>query len=70
LWRFYSQSIFKQKFVGEILNVGTGKAIRINKLAKMICEDNGMIERVPHYHLQAAIQRLLCNSSKARKLLD
>ena len=44
----------------------------INDLAKTINEAVGgksQIKHVPHHHPQAEIMKLLCDSSKARKML-
>jgi len=58
------------KAVGQIINAGTGKDITINDLAVLIGRDNSPIEHVPHIHPQSEIQKLLCNSEKAYRLLS
>ena len=55
---------------GEIINAGTGQDIAINDLAMMICKDSSMIKHVEHIHPQSEISKLVCDSSKAEKLLD
>jgi dTDP-glucose 4,6-dehydratase len=66
---FIVNASLEKKAIGEILNAGTGKDIRIKDLANIICRDKGMLEYVPHHHPQAEIQRLLCDYSKARKFI-
>ena len=54
---------------GEVLNAGTGKDIAINDLAKMICRDKNKIKFVDHHHPQSEIKKLICDYSKARRML-
>jgi UDP-glucose 4-epimerase len=56
--------------IGETINAGTGRDISINELAFEISGDEGMIEHVKHHHPQAEIQKLVCDSAKARALLN
>lgn len=55
--------------VGEIINAGTGRDVSINELALMIYKNPKMIKHVKHPHPQAEIRKLVCDFSKARKLL-
>ncbi|MBA7705704.1 UDP-glucose 4-epimerase [subsurface metagenome] len=55
--------------VGEIINVGTGRDITINDLAMLIVGDKNRIEHVAHHHPQSEIKKLICDNSKAKKLL-
>jgi nucleoside-diphosphate-sugar epimerase len=55
--------------IGEIINAGTGKDISINDLAKLIVKDESLIEHVKHHHPQSEIMKLVCDFSKAKKLL-
>lgn len=55
---------------GEIINAGTGDDISINDLADLIATTGTEIKHVEHHHPQSEIQRLVCDSSKARELLD
>lgn len=55
--------------IGQVINAGSGKDISINDLAMMICGDEDMIEHVPHHHPQSEIQKLVCDYSKAKKIL-
>ncbi len=55
--------------IGEILNAGTGEDISINELAKIIIKYENKIEHVKHHHPQSEIMKLVCDYSKAKKLL-
>jgi dTDP-glucose 4,6-dehydratase len=66
---FIIKASFSEKAVGEVINAGTGKDVSINELAKRICKSDEMIEYVPHHHPEAEIQRLVCDYSKAKKIL-
>jgi nucleoside-diphosphate-sugar epimerase len=54
---------------GEIINAGTGSDVRIIDLARMCATGNNTVQNVPHDHPQAEIAKLLCDSSKAKRLL-
>jgi nucleoside-diphosphate-sugar epimerase len=54
---------------GEIINAGTGSDVSINELAERCRSGGNTIEHVAHDHPQAEIMRLLCNASKAERLL-
>ncbi|MFX1500414.1 MAG: dTDP-glucose 4,6-dehydratase [Promethearchaeota archaeon] len=56
--------------IGEIINAGTGNDISINELAKLIVDDETLIKHVKHHHPQSEIKKLVCNNSKAKKLLN
>jgi len=69
---FIFKAATKDESAGEVINAGTGKDVSINDLAKTINEAVGgksQIKHVPHHHPQAEIMKLLCDSSKARKML-
>ena len=55
--------------VGEVINAGSGKDISINDLALMICNDKSKIKHVPHPHPRSEIRKLVCDYSKAKKIL-
>ncbi|GAG71519.1 unnamed protein product, partial [marine sediment metagenome] len=59
-----------QKCVGEVINAGTGRDISMNDLAMLIVGDENRIEHIKHHHPQSEIMKLICNSSKAMKLLN
>ena len=66
---FIVRGAFSGKAVGQIINAGAGRDISINDLALLISRDSGKIQHVEHHHPQSEIQKLLCDSSKARELL-
>lgn len=55
--------------VGQVINAGSGRDVSINDLALMICKDKSRIKHVPHPHPQSEIPQLLCDYSKAKKIL-
>jgi dTDP-glucose 4,6-dehydratase len=66
---FIVSAAFCKKAVGEIINAGTGKDIRIKDLALMVCKDERQIIHVPHHHQQSEIPKLICDYTKAKRLL-
>lgn len=68
--RFVVASGFSDVVNGEIVNAGLGRDITINDLALMIAGDKKRIQHVEHIHPQSEIQKLLCNSAKAKRLLN
>ena len=54
---------------GEIINAGTGSDISISELAAKCRSGSNSVANVPHDHPQAEIMRLLCDASKAERLL-
>ena len=54
---------------GEIVNAGTGSDVKIKDLAQMCASNGNRVEFVAHDHPQAEIAKLLCDSSKANRLL-
>lgn len=67
--RFVIEAGMNDKANGLILNAGLGSDISINNLAALTCSDPRRIKHVAHIHPQSEIPRLLCNYSKAQKLL-
>lgn len=55
---------------GNIINAGTGRDVSINELASIICQNSDKIKHVEHIHPQSEIHKLLCDSTKAKTLLD
>ncbi|MCM3708091.1 MULTISPECIES: dTDP-glucose 4,6-dehydratase [Cytobacillus] len=55
---------------GHIINAGTGRDISINDLALLIAGDRSTIRHIEHIHPQSEIQKLLCDYSKAKRLLN
>ncbi len=68
--RFVVESGYSNKVDGEIVNAGLGKDISINALAKLMVEDEDHIKHITHIHPQSEIPKLLCDYSKAKKLLN
>lgn len=58
------------KIIGEIINAGTGKDVSIKSLAELIVGDKSLIEYIKHHHPQSEIMKLVCNNSKAKRLLN
>ncbi|SHJ66976.1 dTDP-glucose 4,6-dehydratase [Paramaledivibacter caminithermalis] len=67
--RFVVEAGYSKKINGEIINAGLGKDITINDLALLIADSKKQIKHVPHIHPQSEIKKLLCNYSKAKRLL-
>lgn len=68
--RFVVSAGFSDAVNGEIVNAGLGKDISINELAVLVTGDPKNINHVEHIHPQSEIQKLLCNSKKATRLLE
>ncbi len=67
---FIVRAALSDKVNGEIINAGFGEDISINDLALMIAKDPKRIRHVKHHHPQSEIPKLVCDYSKAKKLLD
>jgi len=67
---FLVSASFEDKAVGEIINAGLGEDISINDLAYLIVGDKDRIVHIKHHHPQAEIKKLLCDYSKAERLLN
>jgi len=67
--RFVVEAGFSDAVNGEIVNAGLGRDISVNDLAQLITGDSNKIKHVEHIHPQSEIQKLLCNSAKAKRLL-
>lgn len=68
--RFVVSAGFSDKVNGEIVNAGLGRDITINELALAIAGNPDRIKHIEHIHPQSEIPKLLCNSQKAKELLD
>jgi len=66
---FIVKASVNKKAIGEIINAGSGKDIAIQDLALLICKDAGRIRYVEHHHPQSEIPKLLCDYTKANKVL-
>jgi len=58
------------KCIGQIINAGSGKDTSIKELAKLVLDDENNIEYVKHHHPQSEIMKLVCDNSKAKRLLN
>ena len=67
---FVARAAFSDDAIGQIINAGSGRDITINDLALLICKGQNRIEHVKHHHPQSEIPKLLCDNSKARKILN
>jgi nucleoside-diphosphate-sugar epimerase len=68
--RFIVEASECEGAVGEVINAGTGEDVSINELAELIVTGDTAIEHVEHHHPQSEIERLRCDPTKARELLD
>jgi len=66
---FIVKAAFNENAVGEVINGGYGEDIAIKDLALLICKDLDRIKHVKHHHPQSEIPKLLCDYTKAKKLL-
>ena len=68
--RFVVEAGYCDKVNGQIVNAGLGQDVSVNTLAAMVEPDPAKIVHVPHIHPQSEIMKLLCDSRKAKELLD
>lgn len=61
---------FEDKVNGEIVNAGLGQDISVNDLAFLITKDLEKIKHIEHIHPQSEIAKLLCDWTKAKKILN
>lgn len=54
---------------GQIVNAGTGTDVRVKDLAALCVTGENRVEHVAHDHPQAEIMKLLCDASKAKRVL-
>jgi dTDP-glucose 4,6-dehydratase len=66
---FIVKAALNEKAVGEVINGGYGQDIAIKDLALLICKDAERFVHVKHHHPQSEIPKLLCDYTKANKLL-
>lgn len=67
---FLYRASLSDQVLGQVINAGLGQDISIKDLANMICKDASRVKFVPHHHPQSEIQKLLCDYSKAKSLLN
>lgn len=68
--KFVVEAGYNDNVNGEIVNAGLGRDISINELAELITDSKDDIKHIPHIHPQSEIQKLLCDYSKAKQLLN
>ena len=66
---FVVQAAYSDAANGEILNAGFGEDITVNDLAALVCKDAKRIKHVEHIHPQSEIPKLVCDYSKAKRVL-
>ena len=66
---FVVQAAYSDAANGEILNAGLGEDLTVNDLAALVCKDAGQIRHVEHIHPQSEIPKLVCDYSKAKRVL-
>ena len=66
---FIVRASLLDRAVGQVINAGSGCDIAIKDLALLITKDSNRIKYVTHHHPQSEIVKLLCDYSKAKKLL-
>ena len=67
---FVAKAAFSDNAIGQVINAGAGRDISINDLALLIGKSRDRIEHVEHHHPQSEIQKLLCDNTKARRILN
>lgn len=67
---FIVDGAFNDSAVGEVINAGLGRDVSINQLAKKIASESTEVEHVKHHHPQSEVDRLRCDPTKAKELLD
>ena len=66
---FIVKASFNEKAIGETINAGSGEDIAIRDLALLVCKEAERIRHVKHHHPQSEIPKLLCDYTKANKVL-
>ncbi|NPE27400.1 NAD-dependent epimerase/dehydratase family protein [Methanococcoides sp. SA1] len=66
---FVVQAAYSDIVNGETLNAGLGEDITVNDLATLVCKEDERIKHIEHIHPQSEIPKLVCNYSKAYRLL-
>lgn len=67
--RFIVDATFNDATIGEVINAGTGTDVSVNELAELISSEDTDVKHVEHHHPQSEVQKLLCDPTKAKKLL-
>lgn len=66
---FIVKATFSDEANGHVFNAGSGKDIKIKKLANKIASRSAKIRFVEHHHLHAEIMHMRADSSKAERIL-
>lgn len=66
---FIVKTALSDRAVGQVINAGSGCDIAIKDLALLITEDSDRIRHATHPHSKSEIAKLLCDCSKAKKLI-
>ena len=66
---FVVQAAYSDTANGEVLNAGLGEDITINELSALACKDARRIKHIEHIHPQSEIPKLVCDYSKAKRVL-
>lgn len=66
---FVIRAAMSDSCTGQVINAGLGRDISVNDLAAVICKDRSRIRHVTHIHPQSEIPRLVCDRTKAKRLL-
>ena len=66
---FIIRASLSNRTQGEVINAGLGQDISINDLASLIAGKGYDVLHVPHIHPQSEIMKLVCDNSKAKRLL-
>lgn len=66
---FIAQASFNKNAVGQIINAGSGKELKIIELAKMISAGKLEIKFIDHHHQHAEIMSMRADSNEAFKIL-
>lgn len=66
---FIAKASLSDRAIGQVINAGSGRDIAIKDLALLITKDLNRISYVTHRHPQSEIAKLLCDYSKAKKLV-
>ena len=51
------------------MNAGTGRDVSVKELARLCASGGAGVQHVAHDHPQAEIQKLVCDSTRAKELL-
>jgi len=67
---FIAAAALSERVSGMVLNAGTGRETSIGRLAEIVSVGKIPIEHVRHPHPNCEIDRMICDYSRARELLD